>query len=174
MVEVGTIKSVTITDGECACEVDFGASVVETCVLYENVGGNNYPLPGDNVAVSMTDGQNTILAVSRAVPDDLKQGEHVIYSRNSSGELQANIKLTDDGEINLNEGDDFAVKFNELKSAFDELKGELDALVTVYNAHIHVTSNAVVGSPVTVVPTTSTGTPPAADMSSAKVEKVKL
>ena len=171
MVETGTIKSVTITDGECSCEVDFGAKETETCVFYEDVGNNNYPMRGDDVAVFMTDGQNTILAVFRPIPDDLKKGEQVIYSRNSNGEIQANIKLTDDGEVNLNEGDDFAVMFNELKTAFDELLSDHNALVQIVNT---ITLPVVIG-------TLTAGPPPAplaqsskADMSSAKSEKVKL
>jgi hypothetical protein len=158
VVETGTIKSVTITEGECACEVDFGVNQVETCVFYENVGNNNYPLPGDAVAVSMTDAQNTIIAVSRPIPGDLKKGEQVIYSRNADGEEQANIKLTDAGVIDLNKGDDFAVKFNELKKGFD-------ALVNYVNALVLPVAGASAGPP--AIPST-------ASIDASKVEKVKL
>lgn len=169
MVETGTIKTVTITDSECICDVNFGADVVETCVLYENIGNNNYPLPDDEVAVSLSNGQNTILAVFRPIPDDLKAGEQVIYSRDSSGTIQANIKFKNDGEIKLNDGDDFAVKFNELKTAFDTLKND-------FNSHAHAGSTDSVSGPCKILPPTAT-VPPApttADMSNAKVEKVKL
>lgn len=166
VVETGTIKTVTITDSGCICEVNFGADVVETCVLYENIGNNNYPLPDDEVAVSLSNGQNTILAVFRPIPDDLKAGEQVIYSRDSSGTIQANIKFKNDGEINLNDGDDFAVKFNELKTAFD-------TLVSDFNAHIHAGSTDSVSGPCKILPPSS-AVPSTADMSNAKVEKVKL
>jgi hypothetical protein len=169
MVETGTIKTVTITEGECSCEVDFGANDVETCVFYENVGNNNYPLPGDDVAVSISDGQNAILAVFRAIPDDLKKGEQVIYSRNSDGAKQANIKLTNSGEIDLNEGDDFAVKFNELKKGFDQL-------VSDFNSHAHPGSTDSVSGPCKIIAPSATIPPSSsgADISNAKVEKVKL
>lgn len=159
-IETGTIKSVVIDNGGFSIEVDFGAGVVETCAFYENAGNNNYPLYGDEVAVSMSEGQNTIMAVFRTIPDGLGKGEQVIYSRNADGEVQATLKATADGELILNEGDDFAVKFNELKGAFDELKNYVNALVLPVNIPA-----ATAGPP--AVPST-------ADMSSSKVEKVKL
>lgn len=171
VVETGTIKTVTITDSGCICEVNFGADVVETCVLYENIGNNNYPLPDDEVAVSLSNGQNTILAVFRPIPDDLKAGEQVIYSRDSSGTIQANIKFKNDGEINLNDGDDFAVKFNELKTAFDTLKNDFNTFVkTSGNVHTHICAAPGVAS-ATPLPI---GKETTSDMSNAKVEKVKL
>lgn len=73
-------------------------------------------------------------------------------------------------------GSDSAVAYTDLKSAFDALKSDLNALVTAYNAHIHITTATVgTGGPIGVIaPTTSTGSPSAADMSGAEVATVKL
>jgi hypothetical protein len=75
----------------------------------------------------------------------------------------------------VNDGTDFAVQYTALKSAFDTLKQDLNNLVTAYNAHIHITTATVgIGPPGVIAPTTSTGTPSAADMSSAQIATVKL
>jgi hypothetical protein len=82
------------------------------------------------------------------------QGEITI--ENQSGE----IKINDDGKIDLNGTSDNVVAFTDMKSAFNQLKNEI-------SAHTHSTSSP--GSP--------TGTPTApltADMSGAKVDNVRV
>lgn len=100
----------------------------------------------------------------------LDDGETLIYSIDEDGVLKAQALFDKDGKIILNEGTDFAVKFNELKTAFDELKSNYnDFITTKYNLHMHPT--AVVGPP--SLPTL-TGISSTADMSNAKVEYVLL
>jgi hypothetical protein len=77
-----------------------------------------------------------------------------------------NIKFNKDKELVLLEGTDFAVKFNELKAGFDQL-------VNDFNAHIHTTT-ATVGAGTTPGIIAPTSPPSIADISSSKVERVKL
>lgn len=73
--------------------------------------------------------------------------------------------------IALNGTSNFAVKYTELKTAFDLLRTELNNLITVFNAHIHsgVTSGGGT-SGVTTVP----GVPATADMSASQNDKVLM
>jgi len=84
--------------------------------------------------------------------------------------------VTSAAETVVQDGTDYAVQFTAMKAAFDQLKNELNALVTAYNAHIHITTATVGASatPGVIAPTTSTGTPPTADMAGAKVADVRL
>ena len=86
------------------------------------------------------------------------------------------ITLTAETVLELNGNADYAVRYNELKTAFDQLKSDLDSLVTTYNAHIHITTATVAATavPGVIAPTVSTGSPSTADMSGAKVDKVKI
>lgn len=83
-------------------------------------------------------------------------------------------------DLTLLEGTDFAVRYNELETAFNQLKSDFDALVTDYNSHTHpATTTATVGpgptlGDVTVTPTTTTGSPTTADITPAKCDKINL
>jgi hypothetical protein len=71
----------------------------------------------------------------------------------------------------LNGNTNFAVKYTELKTAFDTLRTELNSLITVFNAHVHpgVTSGSASTSP-----STTPGTPAKADMSASQNLKVLM
>jgi len=88
----------------------------------------------------------------------------------------ATAVITASTQIELNGNGNWAIKFTEMKSAFDTLKTDLNNLITAYNTHIHVTT-ATVGAtavPGVISPTVSTGTPSAADMAGAKNAKVLM
>lgn len=82
----------------------------------------------------------------------LNEGERISYSSDSST-IKAFIKYLKTGILHLNGDTDFAVRFNELETAFNELKSQ-------YNAHTHGGS--------------TTDKPSVADISTAKVDTVKL
>jgi hypothetical protein len=91
--------------------------------------------------------------------------------KNSSGSMVVDSS----GNAVFHGGSDTAVAYTDMKSAFDTLKTDLNNLVTAYNAHVHITTATVsAGPPGVLAPTTSTGTPTAADMSGAEVATVKL
>ena len=74
-------------------------------------------------------------------------------------------------KIDDTEGGDFAVRFNELKVAFDELKQDHNDLVTLFNSHPHT---GVTTGPGSSGPPASPGTPSTADMSDSKIDKIEL
>lgn len=86
----------------------------------------------------------------------------------------SSIVMATDGTITINGGSDFAVAYTDLKSAFDQLKSDFDTFVSSkYNTHTH----SYLPGPGVATPTAvpiPVGTSSTADMSGAKVDKVKL
>ena len=82
--------------------------------------------------------------------------------------------LTANTQIELNGNTDYAVKYNELKIAFDQLKSDFNNFVSLtYGLHTHPYVDTPIGPSVTS-PTTSMGTPSTADMSTSKNTKVTM
>jgi hypothetical protein len=138
------------------------------------------PAKGEKLVFIPIDGSDSFMVAiggtnDKIAPDTLK-GERRIFSVSVEGdELKAYAKFKNDGIIELNGNDNFAVMFNELKTAFDQLQSDHDALVNLHNAHIHITTATVGLSPVGLIsPTTSLGTPSTADISPSKSENVLL
>jgi hypothetical protein len=78
-----------------------------------------------------------------------------------------NVDFT--GNVEINGTADFAVAYNDLLSAFNELKADLNTFIGVYNSHNHNDPvSGVTGSP------NQGGTISTADMTGAKVNTVKL
>jgi len=94
-----------------------------------------------------------------------KVGETRLYSTDSDGGLKSTVHLLDDGTLELLGNDNYAVKYNELETAFNQLKSD-------FNAHTHITS-ATVGAALTlgvIAPPTS---PSTANISPAKNVNIK-
>jgi phage baseplate assembly protein V len=96
---------------------------------------------------------------ARTRPQTLKESETLLYSKNGN-----EILLNDAGEVVINGGTDYAVKFNELQTAFDSLSNTVAT-------HVHPFIGV---APTVEAATKPTATPPTADMSSAKVDEVRL
>jgi hypothetical protein len=120
-------------------------------------------LEDESVAVNINDGAANVTI-------DVDGNVSII----STGDIltQADGKVTTSAtETVVQDGTDYAVQFTAMKSAFDTLKSELNALVTIFNAHIH--PGVLAGGASTAV-TATPGTPPAATMDSAKVNDVRF
>jgi hypothetical protein len=102
-------------------------------------------------------------------------GELRLFSTDNSNEVQAVIFMRNNGDIEINGDADNMVRFSELKAAYDELKGDLNALISAYNSHIHITTATIGATPTpgVIAPTTSTGTPSTATIDAAKIDNVK-
>lgn len=88
-----------------------------------------------------------------------------------SDDGSAFITIDTSGNILLNGDADFVTAFTDMKTAFDQLKTDLNTFITLYNTHTHTGVTTGSGSSGT---TPSIGTPSLADMSSAKVDNVKV
>ena len=141
---------------------------VQTVEYYDD-GGRDY-LPPDGaevVIVDVSSAHRVAVAVDDRQTPAVGKGEQELYSLEADGETKAaKIKLDQAGAITLNDGEDFAVQFSALKEAFDKLVEDLNAFIGVYNTHTHPMGPTGVPS--------ATGTDSAADMSGAKIEKIKV
>ena len=102
-------------------------------------------------------------------------GELRLFSTDNSNAVQAVIFMRNNGDIEINGDADNMVRFSELKTAYDQLKGDFNAFVSIYNSHIHVTTATIGATPTpgVISPTVSTGTPSTATVDAAKIDNVK-
>jgi len=123
-------------------------------------GGEEYNPPNDSLVLitQVSDAWKLGIGINDGIAPSMDEGERKIYSI-AAAAISAYINLLNDGIIEINGNSDFAVRYNALKTAFDQLKSD-------YNAHKHPT--AATGPP-SIPDTIST-----ADMSPSKVDEVKL
>lgn len=141
----------------------FGKSDVQTASQVLNWGIDSKPVKGTLGVHSETQerGESVCFGYVKDFAKT-KEGETRIYCTDSSGDEKFEIYLRNDGKVEFNGSDNFLVKYNELKSGFDQLKSDFNGLVTLYNAHIHPVSGA------STLVTTSVDTPSTADISDSK------
>lgn len=81
-------------------EAYFGANV--TAETFAPSGDDSPPLPDDRIVLVQTDGTGNFVAVGvLSVSQGAKPGERIMYSRDENGEVQAAIKLLNDGKIEM-------------------------------------------------------------------------
>lgn len=108
-------------------------------------------------------------------------GEARLYSTDSAGAFKYNVWLRASGEVLIGDSDTPAdytkhlTQYEALKSAFDDLKGKVNDLITKYNTHVHPATLAVSGASATgsTSATLTTETPATSDMSGAKIDHIK-
>ena len=155
--------------------------------LINPAGEDSVPISQvDTVLLAKIEGINQLVAigvVSQSIK--AKEGEKIIYSRDTNAKVVAKIHLKQDGEIYietkdkinikydkeviLNDGNDYAVKFNELDKEMKTLKQQLNAFIKEYNAHIHASSSGPTDPP--KPPSTTQIT---LDIKNAKSETIKI
>lgn len=104
--------------------------------------------------------------------EGLVSGEFRIYSLDPDGVLSTSIFLRGDGTMEVGGDVDFMVRFNALKTAFDELKSDVNSHISNWNSFAGA---YVPGSPtVTGLPPTATSSgSSSADIDPAKIAEIK-
>lgn len=183
---IGTVNSSSIEPNRsgdasvmmCDCEMSEPDDISDVEIFCPS-GEKHNPVPGSRVLTIRVSSSYLVgVAFDDGIVPDVLIGEKKIYSIDPlTKQVASVIHLKTDGEMVLNEGTDYAVKYQELETAFNQLKSDFDAQVVKYNAHIHVTT-ATVGPSTTVFgvisPTVALGSPSTADITPAKVDKVRL
>jgi phage gp45-like len=124
-----------------------------------------YSVPAEGIKGVMLDvGDNNIIIATHdyRLNKTLDKGETLLYSIDANGVIKASVLLNKTGEFIINDGTDYAVKFNELQTAFNQLKSDFDA-------HTHPYVDTPIGASTTSATTAST-----ADITPAKVDKVRI
>jgi len=182
-VHLGTVVGSEIKkniDGEndtriLKCELSSADDVQQIELIQQN-GEQNNPLDDATVIIlEITKTWKIAVAVKDFVEPDatLNRGEKKIYSLDSSNNIQACIRFKNDGTLVLNEGADWAVQYTALKSAFDQLKSDLNAMISEWNTFATAYAPggpAGIGTP----PTANNVSSSSADMSSAKIEDIQV
>lgn len=91
-------------------------------------------------------------------------GESRMYSTDADGDLKTYVLCKNNGVLELGGNAKHLARYEELKTGFDQLKADLNTLISQYNLHVHA-SNGVV--------TISTATSSTASIDSSKTDNVK-
>ena len=165
-------------------------AVTQSADLINPAGEDSLPLSqSDIIYLAKVEGINQLVALGITSKSlGAKEGEKIIYSRKANGnkvELMAKIYLKNDGKLSieavdnisirskedviLNNGDDYAVKFNELDIEMKKLKEQLNGFIKEYNSHTHPHPQGP-----TSAPTTPSTTQITLDIKDAKSETIKI
>lgn len=173
-------------------KLDGGGGSNSTADNFQPSGDDSPPLPGDTVATFPVEGSGNEAAVGYNDPKSLQKseaGEKRIYARDENGNEiaeiwikrtgeitlvgpEASVTLTAGGEIVLNEGEDYAVKFNALEAEFNKLNDQYNKLIGVLNSWVPVPQDGGAA-----LKTALSGAAPldsTADITQTKVELVRI
>lgn len=170
---------------------------VQTVYWYSPCGSTALPLIDSTVIIiPITDSYKIGIAVDDGIdPEELEEGESLLYSLDDDGVKRGTVKLEADGtvtisstttleetkssivlentgNITLNEGEDWAVQYTALKSTIDQIKSDLNNAVSKFNSHTH--TGTCPNGAVSTIATTTPATASTADMSSAKIESIRV
>lgn len=144
----------------------------------ENLTLDKVPFPDDKVMILQVGNDPNdlhVIAVNDGVVNISESGENRIYSYDVDKNILASVFLNKEAEVVVNSGEDWAVKYSTLETAYNELQEKVNALVNLYNAHIHVTTATVGLGPIGVLsPPASAASASSGDIAATKVEKVRL
>jgi hypothetical protein len=152
-----------------------GKSDIQECFEVSSFGDDSNPIK-DMVAVyaqTSEIGKNVIIGYINKNQISAP-GEKRIYSTDESGNVVFYFHLKNDGTAELNGTADNLVRFSALESGFNEMKSDLNDMISKWNSFVAV---YVPGSPAVVgLPPTLTGqnvTTSTADISGCKIDEVK-
>jgi hypothetical protein len=143
---------------------------VQNSVEAAPYGTDSNPIKGMVAVYSKTSADGKAVIIGYLNKDQLADvGEHRTYSTDSDGALQFYIWQKNDGTCEIGGDDDNMVRYSKLEEAFNELKGDFNNLVTLFNSHLHTNGNmgANTGTP------TASGQSSNADISPAKIDEIK-
>lgn len=130
---------------------------IQTIELMRQAGEDTNP-PNDSRVIILSVGSYRVAVASDdGIVPTMGAGEKKLYST-SAGSIAAFLNFLSTGIIEINGNDDFAVAFNDLKT-------EIDQLVSDYNSHTHVETGGTTATP---LPQSTV------DITPAKVATVKL
>lgn len=137
-IDMNDIRTAQIIRAQVQISTDENTQDIE---VIGNPGEHSAPMDGDQAYIMHISGNYyVVVAVDDMITPDVEPGEKEIYSRTAQDVKSAIIKLDKKGFINFTNNEnsvaeDYAVKYNELKSAFDKLKTDFNNFVTAYNSH---------------------------------------
>jgi hypothetical protein len=95
----GEIKNISVDDGQVKAYCETGNGPSFTAVIPQ-LGGDFHPIPGDIVTASKI-GQEWIAFSVCCKDSEVEAGEHLIFSRDTAGEVVATIHAKADGTVEI-------------------------------------------------------------------------
>ena len=134
---------------------------IQTVEYMRDIGDQTIPVNGTRVLI-IGIGKTWKIAIRSddGIPPTMSVGEKKIYSV-ANNDVSAFVNFRNDGTVEINGSANYAVRYQALQDAFDQLKTDFDA---------HVHSGVTTGPGLSGTPTTSITT----DISDARVDEVKL
>lgn len=134
-------------------------------------GTDSNPIKGMRAIYAQTSNKKDRVIVGYLNKNQLAEvGEHRTYSTDEDGNLKFYVWLTNDGYLELGGDSKHLARFEELKSGFDQLKSDHNALLQEFKAHVH--PGVTVGAGSTAVPV-SVSTPSTASIDDSKIDEIK-
>lgn len=141
----------------------------DKAIQANNFGLDSNPIKDMTAIVSETSSNGKTVIVGYINRNQVAGiGETRLFSLNANGQLQTYLWLKNDGDTWIGGNTKHLARFEELKTGFDQLKTDLNDLVTKFNAHQHPTAGSGPPSPPTLSATSST-----ASIDNSKTLKVK-
>lgn len=155
-------------------QVSVGAGRVLTVGVFQPSGEDSNPIESDYPILMKMPGTNRYAIVGYV--DSINSGESAagekrFYARSADGTITGSLWLKADGTHTFNSGTNHAVQYEALKSAFDELRSELNTFIGVFNNHTHLYAPGP-GSPTASAIPATPGTDAAADMSPSEIPNI--
>ena len=134
---------------------------IQTIELMTPPGDDSIPVNGTKVAI-LNHPENYKIAIAQRdkIESTMEAGEKKVYSQ-AGDIIKAFINWLNTGIIELNGNNDFAVRFNALKTGFDTLVSDHNTFLT----HVHGGSGT---------PPVPPSTPSTASIDASKVNEVKI
>lgn len=155
-------------------QIEFLPDDVRIVELMTESGEDFNPAIGSRVfVVDETDSYKLAIASTDDLTPECDPGEKEFYSTDDPVTTKkAKIKLNSDSEVVLNDGTDYAVKYNELKTVVEELQNDLTTLKAAFNTW--VVNPADGGAALKTAAAAWYGTPISGNMANTKVDKVRI
>lgn len=135
---------------------------IQTVELINLAGEDNNPANESTVVViKISESYKVGIAANDGIESTVDPGERKIYSY-LAGVIKSFAYFKKDGTLEINGNTDFAVAFDDLKVAFDQLKSQVTSNLTAISTAI-----GTLGGTYTVIPLT-------ASVDSAKVPTIKV
>jgi hypothetical protein len=149
----------------------FGKTDIRTAKEAAPYGTDSNPIKGMTAVYAQTSNKRDRVIVGYLNKNQLADvGEHRIFSTDSNGDLQFYVWLKSDGTMQLGGNEKHLARFEELKSGFDALREDHNALLQEFKVHTH--PGVTTGAGVTGVPV-STSSPSTASIDDSKIAEIK-
>lgn len=177
MIAIGKIISAAIAAGKRELKLDlYGAGDTRTAAECAPYGFDSNPVKDMLAIYGETDSNGKRVIVGYINKNQVAGvGESRMYSTNSSGAVQIALFLRSDGTMEVGGSANHMAQYEGLETAFNDLKGTVNDLISTFNAHTHPAALAVTGASAagTTSVTATLETPSSADITGAKLDNIK-